>query len=108
MDAQTDIARPYALAEQVGPLVRRVLARTPSAFTHTGTQTYLVGEGADVAVIDPGPDDAEHLDALIEAVGNVRIVAIQIGRAHVRTPVTNAPIVCRLRLEKKKTHKIKH
>src|SRR3546814_8255245 len=27
---------------------------------------------------------------------------IQIGRAHVRTPVTNAHIVCRLRLEKKK------
>src|SRR3546814_6094150 len=28
----------------------------------------------------------------------------QIGRAHVRTPVTNAHLVCRLLLEKKKKH----
>ena len=70
MDAWRDIDRPYALAEQIGPLVRRVLARNPSPFTYTGTQTYLVGDGADVAVIDPGPDDAEHLDVLIEAIGD--------------------------------------
>ena len=60
MDASRDIDRPYALAEQIGPLVRRVLARNPSPFTYTGTQTYLVGDGADVAVIDPGPDPPPH------------------------------------------------
>src|SRR3546814_6900126 len=31
---------------------------------------------------------------------------IQIGRAHVSTPVTNAHLVCRLLLEKKKQNKI--
>jgi hypothetical protein len=42
----TQIERSYAVAEQVGPLVRRVLARNPSPFTYTGTQTYLVAPAA--------------------------------------------------------------
>src|SRR3546814_7095048 len=33
---------------------------------------------------------------------------IQIGRAHVRTPVTNAHLVCRLLLEKKNKRRIIH
>jgi len=41
--------------EQHEPLVRRVLAPNPSPYTYTGTQTWLVGAGRDVAVIDPGP-----------------------------------------------------
>ena len=44
----------YALAEQISPLVRRVLARNASPFSYTGTQTYIVGHGS-VAIIDPGP-----------------------------------------------------
>ena len=41
--------------EQHEPLVRRVLAPNPSPYTFTGTQTWIVGAGSDVAVIDPGP-----------------------------------------------------
>jgi len=74
--------RPYAIAEQVAPLVRRVLARNPSAFTYTGTQSYIVGDGRDVAVIDPGPDEPEHLDALVEAVGSARVIAICCTHTH--------------------------
>ena len=44
--------------------IARVLAHNPSAFTYYGTQTYLVGDD-EVAVIDPGPDLPEHLDALV-------------------------------------------
>lgn len=73
---------PYALAEQVEPLVRRVLARNPSHFTFTGTQTYLVGAGTDLAVIDPGPDEADHVDAIIAAVGDARIAAIVCTHTH--------------------------
>lgn len=80
-DAVTD-ASPYAVAEQVAPLVRRVLARNPSPFTYTGTQTYIVGEGDDVAVIDPGPDEAEHLDAIVAAIGTARVVAIACTHTH--------------------------
>lgn len=82
MDALTDIERPYGAAQQVGPLVRRVLARNPSPFTYTGTQTYLVGEGCDLAVIDPGPNEAEHLDAIEEAIGDARVAAILCTHTH--------------------------
>lgn len=81
MNAPSD-NRPYALAESVDPLVRRVLARNPSPFTFTGTQSYIVGAGAEVAVIDPGPDEAEHLEALIETIGEARVVAICCTHTH--------------------------
>jgi glyoxylase-like metal-dependent hydrolase (beta-lactamase superfamily II) len=74
--------RPYAHAEQLEPLVRRVLARNPSAFTYTGTQSYIVGDDAEVAVIDPGPDDAEHIAALVEAIGTAKVVAICCTHTH--------------------------
>lgn len=95
MNAQTDIARPYAVAEPVGPLVRRVLARNPSPFTYTGTQTYLVGAGGDVAIIDPGPDEAEHLDALMEAVGDARVTAILCTHTHRDHSPAAAPLAAR-------------
>ncbi|MEE4454149.1 MBL fold metallo-hydrolase [Novosphingobium resinovorum] len=82
MNAFTEIDRPYAVAESIGPLVRRVLARNPSPFTFTGTQTYLVGDRGEVAVIDPGPDEAEHLDALMAAIGADRVVAICCTHTH--------------------------
>ena len=67
--------------EQVHPLVRRVLAANPSPFTFTGTQTYLVGSG-EVAVIDPGPDLAEHVEAILAATAGERIVAIACTHTH--------------------------
>ena len=42
--------------------MRRVVARNPSAFTLYGTGTYIVGRGR-VAVIDPGPDLPDHVEA---------------------------------------------
>ena len=74
--------RPYAHAELLEPLVRRVLARNPSAFTYTGTQSYIVGDGTSVAVIDPGPDEPEHLAALVEAIGTAKVVAICCTHTH--------------------------
>lgn len=82
MDALKDIDKPYAVSERIAPLVRRVLARNPSPFTYTGTQTYLVGDGVDVAVIDPGPADPEHIEAILEAVGKARIAAICCTHTH--------------------------
>ena len=68
--------------QQLEPLVRRVLAGNPSAFTFQGTQTYLVGAGEDVAVIDPGPDDPAHLAALVAAIGSRRVAAICCTHTH--------------------------
>jgi glyoxylase-like metal-dependent hydrolase (beta-lactamase superfamily II) len=73
---------PTGLAETPEPLVRRVLAPNPSAFSFTGTQTYIVGAGAEVAVIDPGPDEADHIAALLAAVGKAHISAIICTHTH--------------------------
>ena len=73
---------PYAATEQVGPLIRRVLARNPSPFTYTGTQTYIVGAGRNVAVIDPGPAEEEHLAALMRVLEDVDVAAICCTHTH--------------------------
>ena len=72
---------PYAALDQLEPGIARVLAHNPSAFTYTGTQTYLVGD-AEVAVIDPGPDIPDHLDALVGAIGGRRVAAIMCTHTH--------------------------
>lgn len=72
---------PTGIVETLDPLVRRLLAPNPSPFTYSGTQTYIVGRG-DVAVIDPGPDLDEHLDALLSALGDERIAAIVCTHTH--------------------------
>lgn len=74
-------AAPYGQVEQAGPGVRRVLARNPSPFTHTGTQTHIVGTG-EVALVDPGPDLPEHVDAVLRAVANERVSAILVTHTH--------------------------
>ncbi len=73
-------ASPPAI-EQIEPLVARVLAGNPSPYTYTGTQTYLVGT-RDVAVIDPGPDLPEHLDALLAAIAGRPVRAILCTHTH--------------------------
>jgi glyoxylase-like metal-dependent hydrolase (beta-lactamase superfamily II) len=70
-----------ARLEEVEPGIRRLLAGNPSHFTFTGTQTYVVGNG-DVAVIDPGPDDPAHVQALIDALGDERVSAILCTHTH--------------------------
>ena len=72
---------PYAKLEPLEPGIARVLAHNPSAFTYYGTQTYLVGE-SELAVIDPGPDLPEHLNALEKAVGGRPVVAIMCTHTH--------------------------
>ncbi|MEP6983554.1 MAG: MBL fold metallo-hydrolase, partial [Sphingomicrobium sp.] len=72
---------PYAILEQLEPGIARVLAHNPSAFTYCGTQTYLIGTSK-VAVIDPGPDLPEHLDALERAIAGRRVVAIMCTHTH--------------------------
>jgi glyoxylase-like metal-dependent hydrolase (beta-lactamase superfamily II) len=72
---------PYAKLEPIESGIARVLAHNPSAFTYTGTQSYLIGTGK-VAVIDPGPDLPEHVEALEKAIGGRRVVAIMCTHTH--------------------------
>lgn len=52
--------------DRVAPLLARLTAPNPGVMTGPGTNTYLVGEG-DLAVVDPGPDDEDHLRAVRDA-----------------------------------------
>lgn len=76
-----DIQFEYGDSMQVSPLIRRVIANNPSAFTYTGTGTYIIGHG-EVAVIDPGPRDMQHFDALMKALQGELVTHILITHTH--------------------------
>ncbi|WAT19203.1 MBL fold metallo-hydrolase [Aurantiacibacter sp. MUD11] len=73
---------PTGQVEQLEPLVRRVLAPNASPWTYTGTQTYLIGTDEGLAVIDPGPAEADHLAALEAAIGSAKVAAIMCTHTH--------------------------
>ena len=70
----------YGVASALSPMVRRIVAHNPGMMTGPGTNTYLVGID-EIAVIDPGPGDAEHLDA-IAGCGGDRIRWILLTHTH--------------------------
>ncbi|HEX3863172.1 MAG TPA: MBL fold metallo-hydrolase [Stellaceae bacterium] len=76
-----DITFEYGKLEPVAPGVRRIVANNPGPFTFKGTGTYVIGEG-EVAVIDPGPDLAEHIDALTASLANERVTHILVTHTH--------------------------
>lgn len=66
---------------EVSPLVRRIVAPNGGPFTFTGTCTYIVGRGR-VAVIDPGPDAPEHIEAVLNAVRGETVTHIVPSHTH--------------------------
>jgi glyoxylase-like metal-dependent hydrolase (beta-lactamase superfamily II) len=62
--------------------VRRVVAPNPGPFTGPGTNTWVVGDGPAVVVIDPGPDDERHLAALRRAIGGHAVGAVLVTHSH--------------------------
>lgn len=68
--------------DRLSPLVRRVIAGNPGPFTFTGTGTYIVGNGR-VAVIDPGPADKAHIDAILAATRDEVISHILVTHTHI-------------------------
>ena len=70
----------YDQAVRLSPLVQRVTASNAMPFTGPGTNTYIVGRNT-FSVIDPGPADSAHIDAIMQATGG-RIEAIFATHAH--------------------------
>lgn len=71
----------YGRADELSSGIRRVIAENPSPFTLYGTGTYIVGRGS-VAVIDPGPADAAHIDAVLNATQGERITHVLVTHTH--------------------------
>ncbi|MEM7425985.1 MAG: MBL fold metallo-hydrolase [Pseudomonadota bacterium] len=84
----------HGRADQVSPLIRRIVCNNPGPFTFTGTGTYIVGT-RDVAVIDPGPIDEAHYRALLEDLDGKSVSHIIITHTH----VDHSPLAARLKAE---------
>lgn len=82
VETLADEPRPivYGVASALSPMVRRIVCENPSSMTGPGTNTYLVGID-EIAVIDPGPDNQRHLDA-IAGCGGDRIRWILLTHTH--------------------------
>ncbi|WP_426956892.1 MBL fold metallo-hydrolase [Muricoccus radiodurans] len=72
---------PVGEVQAIAPGIRRLLCGNPGPFTFRGTNTYLIGRG-EVAVLDPGPVDADHLAAILRATAGERITRIVISHTH--------------------------
>jgi glyoxylase-like metal-dependent hydrolase (beta-lactamase superfamily II) len=71
----------YGEPVTVFPGVARLTAKNPGLFTFHGTNSYLVGE-RDLAVIDPGPENDEHFDALVKAIAGRPVTHILVSHTH--------------------------
>ncbi len=91
----------HGVAEPLAPGLRRIVAPNPSAMTFRGTNTYLVGTRT-LAVIDPGPDLPDHLDAILHAlepgqtIGHILVTHAHLDHSPLARPlaqVTGAPVL---------------
>lgn len=76
-DFDPDYGNPVELA----PGIRRLTANNPGPFTFHGTNTYLLGDRR-LAIVDPGPAAAEHIDAILRASKGATIEAILVTHTH--------------------------
>ena len=71
------------VVDWVTPDIRRILAPNPSAMTGPGTNTYLIGQGKGLIVVDPGPENAAHMAAILSALApDERVTSIVVTHAH--------------------------
>ncbi len=81
-------------AVEVQPGVARITANNPGPFTFHGTNSYLVGRSS-LAVIDPGPGDDRHFEALMKAIAGRPVSHIFVSHTH----IDHSPLVARLKAE---------
>jgi len=66
----------------VSPGISRIVAPNPGPMTYHGTNTYLIASPEGFIVLDPGPDDATHLRAVLDATGG-RVAKIVLSHTHI-------------------------
>lgn len=92
MDFTTAFAPAYGQPVPVAPGVQRLTVNNPSPFTFHGTNSYIVGHDT-VAVIDPGPEDEEHLAALLRIIDGRPVSHIFVSHTH----RDHSPLAARLK-----------
>lgn len=71
----------YGVLAEVAPGLRRMVVENPGGFTFHGTNTYVIGSG-DVAVVDPGPLNDAHFEALTRALEGESVSHILLTHTH--------------------------
>lgn len=84
----------YEVCETISPLIRRVVCNNPGPFTYTGTSTFIVGHG-EVAILEPGPLNDAHTDAVVKALGDERATHIFVSHTHMDHSPGAAPLRAR-------------
>lgn len=92
LDLDTSFDPAYGQPVPVAEGVIRITANNPSAFTFHGTNTYIIGHDT-LAVLDPGPMDDTHLEALIHAIAGRPVSHIFVSHTH----RDHSPLAARLK-----------
>ncbi|MFZ8875102.1 MAG: MBL fold metallo-hydrolase, partial [Paracoccaceae bacterium] len=83
---------PIGTAQELEPGLKRILAPNPSPMTFRGTNTYMLGTN-DIAIIDPGPEDDQHLTNILRALKTTqKITHILVTHSH----IDHSPLAKRL------------
>ncbi|AWC24999.1 hydroxyacylglutathione hydrolase [Aminobacter sp. MSH1] len=92
LDLDTRFDPAYGEPVPVAEGVVRITANNPGAFTFHGTNTYIIGHDT-LAVLDPGPADDAHLEALIHAIAGRPVSHIFVSHTH----RDHSPLAARLK-----------
>lgn len=90
-----DFTFDYGVAEQLSPLIVRVIADNPGPFTYTGTGVYIVGAGDSVCVIDPGPTTPNHVTAIDKALEGKSVSHVLVTHHHIDHSPLAAPLAAK-------------
>ncbi len=72
----------YGVSRELYPGIQRIVANNPGPFTYKGTNTYILGQGNELALIDPGPEDDAHFNAMMGVIGKKRLTTIIVTHTH--------------------------
>jgi len=73
---------PRGVPLDVMPGIRRIVARNPSVMTYHGTNSFLIEAADGLTVLDPGPDDAQHVADILAAAGSLPIKRLVLTHTH--------------------------
>ncbi len=77
----TNFSPPCGQLEKLAPGVSRICAPNRGPYTFTGTNSYLLGE-KELLVLDPGPNNEKHLEALLKGIAGRPVTAILLSHTH--------------------------